>query len=339
MPRHSLSAPAALGHATRGLSLLELLIAMLLGLLLSAGMVSVFLASKQNYYYEEQLARLQENGRYAMRLLQRELSMAGFFGGAVDMGALIPASVAADCGIGDWALDGKHPVELVNDHRGKSAPVSLRATVFSCLGGTEVVPLTDLVSIKRTAADPSWRDGLPAPGLTRSATQQWYLRLVDGRQPRWHKLRPMDLPGADAGSLSVSYWEVATRVFYIRRYSDSSNKKDGVPTLCMDNLAGSAISARCLVEGVENMQLEFGIDTDADGVANRYMAAPGGADMERAVSARIHLLLRSINAIAGYRDLRSYQLGQHLVEARGDGFLRRVFSTTVQLRNRITVAG
>ena len=149
----------------------------------------------------------------------------------------------------------------------------------------------------------------------------------------------MDLPGADAGSASVSYWEAVSRVFYIRRYSDSSNKKNGVPTLCMENLAGSAVSARCLVEGVENMQLEFGIDTDADGVANRYAAAPGGADMERAVSARIYLLLRSINAIAGYRDLRSYQLGQNMVAARGDGFLRRVFSTTVQLRNRITVAG
>jgi len=265
--------------------------------------------------------------------------MAGFFGGALDMGALTPASVAADCGIGDWALDGKHPVELVNDHRGKSAPVSLRATVFSCLDGAEVVPLTDLVSIKRTAADPSWRDGLPAAGLTRSAAEQWYLRLVDGLQPQWQKLRPGDLPGADAGSAAVSYWEVVSRIFYIRRYSDSSNENNGVPTLCMENLAGSAISARCLVEGVENMQLEFGIDTDADGVANRYMAAPGGAEMERAVSARIHLLLRSINAIAGYRDQRSYRLGQNIIAARNDGFLRRVFSTTVQLRNRIKVAG
>ena len=60
MPRASHRAVAASRHAVRGLSLLELLIAMLLGLLLSAGMVSVFLASKQNYYYEEQLARLQE---------------------------------------------------------------------------------------------------------------------------------------------------------------------------------------------------------------------------------------------------------------------------------------
>jgi len=325
--------------AARGLSLVELLIAMLLGLLLSAGMVSVYLGSKQNYFYEEQLARLQENGRYAMRLLQRELSMAGFFGGVVGMEVVTPVPVGADCGAGDWALDGTHPVELVNDHRGQSVPVSLYATVFSCLDGADIVLFTDLVSIKRTAADPSWRDGLPAADLGRSAVEQWYLRLVDGLEPQWKKLRAIDLSQAATGSGSLSYWEAISRVFYIRRYSDSGDKNNAVPTLCMENLAGSAMTTRCLVEGVENMQLEFGIDTDADGVANRYTVAPGGAEMERAVSARIHLLLRSISAIAGYRDQRSYRLGQRVVAARHDGFLRRVFSTTVQLRNAIKPAG
>jgi hypothetical protein len=50
-------------------------------------------------------------------------------------------------------------------------------------------------------------------------------------------------------------------------------------------------------------------------------------------------LLRSILEIAGYRDDKTYALGQKEVAARRDGFLRRVFSTTVHLRNRIEPVG
>jgi len=107
----------------------------------------------------------------------------------------------------------------------------------------------------------------------------------------------------------------------------------------MESLAGNAVTSRCLVEGVENMQLEFGIDTDDDGVANQYKVAPTGAEMDQAVTAKIHLLLRSILKIAGYRDDKTYALGQKVVAAQRDGFLRRVFSTTVHLRNRIEPVG
>ena len=101
--------------ASSGLSLVELLISLLLGLFLTSGIVSVYLGSKQNYFYEEQAARIQENGRYAMRLLQRELTMAGFFGGVLAMDAVTPASVGIGCSTTDWALNGLDPVELVND--------------------------------------------------------------------------------------------------------------------------------------------------------------------------------------------------------------------------------
>jgi hypothetical protein len=93
------------------------------------------------------------------------------------------------------------------------------------------------------------------------------------------------------------------------------------------------MTLRCLVEGIEEMQVEFGIDTDADGVANQYQAAPSSSDMANAVVARIYLLVRSIDELSGYQNTKTYQLGQRTVGARNDGYLRRVFSTTVQVRN------
>jgi len=324
---------------SRGLSLVELLIAMLLGLFLTSGIVSVYLGSKRNYSYEEQAARIQENGRYAMRLLQRELTMAGFFGGVLSMDAVPPASVGTDCSTTDWALNGLGPVELVNDYSGQSNPVSLSSTLFTCMDGADIVPFTDILAIKRTASEASLRNGVPAAGLTASTGEQWYLRRSNDGGPRWKKLRPIDLFDSVKAGATLTYWEASSKIFYIRKYSDSGKTGDGVPTLCMESLAGNTVTSRCLVEGVENMQLEFGIDTDDDGVANQYKVAPSGDEMDQAVTARIHLLLRSILKITGYRDDKTYALGQKEMAAQRDGYLRRVFSTTVHLRNRIEPIG
>lgn len=320
--------------SVQGLSLVELLVAMLLGVILSGGMVTAYLGAKQNSFYEEQMARMQENGRYAMRLLSRELFMAGFFAGVPTMEGISPASAGTDCSDRDWVLDGTNPLDLVNDFAGQSVPVSLGHTPFTCLDGEGIVPGTDLLAIKRTAGEASLRRGSPAEGLTRSTVQSWYLRLASGEPQAWEKLAPVDLLDPDKANPSGSYWKAISRIFFIRKYSDAEDQGDEIPTLCMETLAGGAMTSRCLVEGVENMQFEFGIDTDADGVPNQYKSDPSAEEMQYAVGAKIHLLLRSINRISGFKNGTTYTLGQKVLTARHDAYLRRVFSSTVLLRNR-----
>jgi type IV pilus assembly protein PilW len=92
------------------------------------------------------------------------------------------------------------------------------------------------------------------------------------------------------------------------------------------------MASRCLVEGVEDMQLEFGIDTDSDGAPNRFLAHPSVAQLSQVVSARIFLLLRSIHPIPGYGEGKTYRLGSKVV-SHDDNYLRRVFSTSVRVRN------
>lgn len=320
--------------AVRGLSLVELLVSLLLGLMLSAGLVSAYLGAKRHSFHEEQMARMQENGRYAMRLITRELSMAGFFGGAPGVAAVAPGAVGTDCSDGHWALDGREPLELVNDYAGASPPVSLHATAFTCLSGAEIAAATDMIVIKRTAADPSLRGGLPAATLTSSTIQGWYLRTVSGRPDRWEKLRPVDLARRGRAQPTHSYWEAITRIFFIRPYSESGIEGENLPTLCMETLAGDAMTSRCLVEGVEDLQLEFGVDFDGDGVPNQYLSAPEAGEMRRVVAVKVHLLMRSIVTLAGHRDDKALRLGQKLLPVRQDAYLRRVVSSTVLLRNR-----
>jgi type IV pilus assembly protein PilW len=320
-----------------GVTLVELLVSMLLGLLLVAGMVSAYLSASRQYAYEEQMARMQENGRYAMRLLSREFAMAGFYGGIPASVGITAASVGTDCSAGDWALDARNPLDLVNDYAGQSPPVSQQLTAFSCLEHSAIVENTDLVAIKRTAAEASLLRGVPAATLTSSTVEAWYLRVVSGVAPAWDKQRPIDLRDPGRALPSLSYWEAISRIIFIRRYSEDGG--DGIPSLCMETLAGDAFTVRCLVEGVENLQLEFGIDTDDDGVPNRYLAAPAAAQMQHAVAVKVHLLLRSVGTLPGHRDDKTYRLGAKTLPATHDAYLRRVLSSTVLLRNHIAFTG
>jgi Tfp pilus assembly protein PilV len=333
-----LTCQRAKGHPfASGLTLVELLVSMLLGLLLVAGMVSAYLSASRHYAYEEQMARMQENGRYAMRLLSREFAMAGFYGGMPSSVDIPAASVDTDCSAGDWALDARNPLDLVNDYAGQSLPVSQHLTAFSCLDRTAIAWNTDLVAIKRTAAEASMQRGIPAESLTSSTVAAWYLRVVSGVAPAWELLRPVDLRSPSRALPSMSYWEAISRIIFIRKYSEE--RGDGIPSLCMETLAGDALTARCLVEGVENLQVEFGIDTDEDGVPNRYIGAPTAAQLQNAVAVKIHLLLRSIGTLPGYRDAKTYRLGAAAVPATHDAYLRRVLSSTVLLRNHIAFTG
>lgn len=74
-------APGCGQHAhERGLSLVELMIAMLVGLILMAGALSMFLANRRSYTLQSAVARMQENGRFALDFLRPQLRLAGYTG-------------------------------------------------------------------------------------------------------------------------------------------------------------------------------------------------------------------------------------------------------------------
>ena len=78
-----------------GMSLPELMIAMTLGLLIMAGMATLFVESRRNFGQDELVARMQEDSRFALSELSRELSMAGFWGPMV-AGTLLGNDASAD---------------------------------------------------------------------------------------------------------------------------------------------------------------------------------------------------------------------------------------------------
>ena len=177
-------------HRAHGISLVELLVALALSSLLSAVMVVAYTGSRQHYFYQEQSARLQENGRHAMRLLARELSMAGFYGGAAGLRNSAPGRPAGDCGDRPWALVTRPAIDLVNDAVTGDLPRSVYGRAFSCVAANELVNGSDVLAIRRSASRASVLRGTADSMLSSSTVRTWYLRTESGNASTWEQWRP-----------------------------------------------------------------------------------------------------------------------------------------------------
>ena len=313
-----------------GISLLELTIALCLGVTLSAALVTLYLASKRSYVLDQQLARLHESGRHAIDSVSRDLAMAGLYGGAAPGSLQLGPVDVGSCATG-WALDTRTSLRVIGDYPGDTKATS-RPAFLSCVEPANVIPGTDLLALKRTAGGAAVRYGELQRELQGSTTRRWYLRLKAGAESSWQQRSSTELAAMDVAA-DESYWRAVSRIYFVRPYSVSLG--DGIPTLCAEELSGSLLAVRCLVEGVQDLQLEFGLDTDGDGLVDRFVDAAESLDLADALVARIYLLMRSTAPVPGHRDTDDYRMGSKTVNGAGDGYVRYVVHTTVRLDARL----
>lgn len=128
-------------RAVRGISLIEMMIAMVIGLIVMLAVIQVFAASRAAYQLSEGLSRVQENSRFAMDTLQRELRMAGHFGCVNDQSHTLqaPGTLAT-------TLTGTHPaLDFTRSIQGYEALDTEPGTELTILasptqGGTDYTP-------------------------------------------------------------------------------------------------------------------------------------------------------------------------------------------------------
>jgi type IV pilus assembly protein PilW len=93
-------------------------------------------------------------------------------------------------------------------------------------------------------------------------------------------------------------------------------------------------SAQALIEGIEHMEVEYGVDADGDGSVDSFTSAPADvAAWGNVVAVKVHLLARALEATPGHTDTKTYQLGATSLGPFWDGFNRHVYSTYVRLNN------
>lgn len=319
-------------YTQNGFTLIEFMISITLGMLLIAMVVSVLLSSNRNYVQDERYAEMQENGRFALRALSRELTMAQFFGGLLNPGptdiAVGTLPLTTDCGL---TYNGVNSITLINE------ATTADIAAFPCIETTGFVAGSDVLIVKRASGI---RHEFPSteqvPGKSYLITSK---NGKIGRIEVYNASVPSSAPDGNEYA-----WEYMTKIFYVR-------DKGGIPTLYMARLMDDGTMKMSqtgvaetdprypleLVEGVENMQVSIGLDAvGADGIPDTYVTAPTAAELLTAVTARINVLAVSTSEVPGYANNKVYKIGAAAdidYSATPDKFYRRVYSETILLRN------
>lgn len=342
----------------RGISVVELMIAVVLGLIVSGSVLGVFLSANRNFAQDERMGRLQQNARFAMEQLANDLQMAAFWGRARDPGDVIVKTrdcdvdgsgqecqgiaadtvlpLGSDCDSSSsphdpgsqydsWAYDVLVPLQVLSE-----ASASEAGDAFSCITAAEFEVGSDVLAVKhvegrpidRSAQSAAERDEDVGEVFLRSTGEVGALIVYED-----------DVP--PAGQFD---WRYVAHVYYVRSYLD--DPADGIPSLYRKRIEGASVvtEAGGVAEGIEAFNVLFGIDTTGDGAPNTYIAEPTAAQLAAAVTAKIYVLARSATADPAYSNDRTYTLGDRTIAAANDGFYRRVFSSTVMLRNPANLA-
>ena len=379
------SRSALLRRRQRGLSLVELMVALALSASLMAGVVGVFVAMFQADRTQEGVSRIQESGRFALNFLSQDLRMAGWLGcsSTIDRTTINntlngpPPSFQPNRSIQGWEADGSDP-GVINNAAANEAVGNTAVSGWSTSGGnvidsTRALPGTDIFRIWN--ADPTIDATVNSvsPGASTvvnvnnvTIPNGTILLLSDCEKADWVQActtqtigSPVTLnmtlsSGCTPGNIAnltlqsgagAKVLKLSGTVYYIGK---RDNVATNPPTLFRRTLGttGIAGTAEELVEGVEDMQILYGENTNNDNnsAADRFVPADQVTDWANVVSVRISLLVQSLenNLVAAPQAYTFNGVIYNGTSGNGanppDGRLRRVFTTTINLRN-VTLGG
>ncbi|MDH4107896.1 MAG: PilW family protein [Gammaproteobacteria bacterium] len=312
-----------------GMTMVELLIGMILSLVVGAAIVTTFVNNRQSFKQDENILRLQDDARHALREIAFDLSMAGHYADLLVPGSVvqdISLSIGTDCGpagIAEWMYQTTLPGtgESLSVVALDNAGAATATANFSCISPGEIQAGTDVVSIKRVAGA---RSAAPSAGSV-------YLR-TNGTVGLLFREPMAGAPAVVVPAPSAD-WEYRPSIYYVRNFA--TTPADGIPTLCRKVLRGfgPSMTTECLATGIENLQVEYGIDTTDDGNPDVFLTNPTIVQMQDVVSARVFLLARTTEIDVGYENDKTYQLSNAPAYTPNDEFHRHIFATTVTIQN------
>jgi len=140
-------------------------------------------------------------------------------------------------------------------------------------------------------------------------------------------------PAGFSGPPQSNTFDYIVNAWYVSR---DSNNRVGTPSLRRRTLVNGAMLDEEVILGVENMQVQFGVDTTGDANIDRYVDPENAALAgNQIISVRLWFLMRSENVELGFQDGASYDFPDAVLAdyTPADGFRRLVASKTVYLRN------
>lgn len=315
----------------RGLTLIELMVALAIGMFLMIGALTVFVQGRTSLRITESLSRLQENGRFVLDAVEPDVRMSHYWGLTnltyMVQGRASAADPAADIGPAacgnNWAIDLDNQVGANNGYD------------WACAANGGAQPGADTLIVRRVS------ENAIAPAALVAGTL--YVQSVRGAVASQLFEGPA-LPAAPRGPASETHRLIANG-YYVSRTSSLGEDR---PSLRMKTLVnGGQIQDQEVMPGVEDMQVQYGVDTDVErgpnrGAIDRYVNAgdpiitPGAAGYLRhaeILAVRIWFRLRAERRENGFTDDTIYSYADHTAGPFDDAFRRIVVSKTIYLRN------
>lgn len=325
----------------RGLSLIELMIAMALGLVITAGLAYTFWAGRQSYRVQDNLSRIQENARAALDAMAQDLRMAGFIGCA-SLGANSPAVTPVVRALTPPAATYTLANTLIGFESG---------TGWNNTTGITQVAGSDVVTLQRAAGGVYLSSALatnnspiliPANPDNLATNDVLIISDCDSADIIRASVVAGPSPAFSIGyATSHNTNDILSKAYgtqaRVMRYASSTyfigTSTSGAPTLYRQPWSGDAMgAAEELAEFVEDMQLTYGVDTDGDNRVDLYRAADAVTDWSQVKTVRIRLLVGSPeDQVTDATSTHATLSGAEATDRR----LHRAFSMTVSLRNRL----
>lgn len=319
----------------RGFTLVEFMVAMALGLVIMLAVSEIFVNNSQARSEIERVSRQIENGRFALQLLSDEIANAGFFGES-DVQSL-PSTQPAICLDSEADVRGSMalPISGGNNVAVADAP--------SCLGGLKAD--SDYIAIRRTSTCVAGSTGCENFVEGHFHLQVAACRDTTGAITPAHAVGDIVLARTSSGmtartrtcasSPSAPIYRYLSRFYYVR------DDDVLVRAELQDPTGTQRYVTTPLVDGIERLHFEYGLDSNGDGEADEYVSSVDAGDWEgwaNVVVVRIGLLARTLEATPGYSDTNSYSFpGEDPDDAytppANDGFKRHLYTAVVRVNN------
>jgi type IV pilus assembly protein PilW len=339
--------PVRLAHAQQGFTLVELMVAAVISLILLAGIIHVYTGSKATYRVEEGLSRVQENGRFALELMGRRIRMAGFQG-CGNLNNLTPNIIVSsrpsdltinpvDVVRGVDNVTTGNPYGSISEARPGTDVLIIRGAAASTVGlDSDLATDTSAITINSNPenfevgdylfiSDCELADIFEATGVSGTAPTT-ILYSSSANNPA-----KLSKPYRD----NAFVIRFVSSTYYIQDTGRTNQAGDAIHSLYETDVEGIE---RELIEGVDDMQITYGVNTDSDAnnTADVYQDASvmSTADWSNTVSVRLALLMGTTENVSPVAQDYTGLDGALINVASDDRRLRRRFTTTISLRNR-----
>lgn len=295
-----------------GVSLVELMIALLLGAIIVAGLIQVLMANRKGYQLQEGSNTLQQNIRFASDRIGWSLRQADFWGGikASEVGGLLGDGTGASGCNTNWILAGKSGSNGAGGLFGYDGAASFPIAGCALVPNTDYVPGSDVLVVRYADTDPCSVASSSSTALDATSTASClplssdYLVANVGQQAKLFA-KSSSIPVT--GDTRRYVYPYRLEIYYLQPCSDrgtacSSTSDGGTPrpTLMHAKLQDDGTLVRePLADGIEQLQFEYGVSTDGQTVS-QYKTASGmsTAEWPTVLAVRVTMLARG-----GIRDV------------------------------------